>query len=396
MNDTWLIDRIRDWRAASADVENATGEDAHHLKKQLDDLRREIEQDVAGSRSRRDSFAEALATVALERLSPEQVRADLAAVVLGGPVAAPMPLIGKAEDRKRPEPILTTPKGGVVLAAGEAAVLAGAGGGGKSRLALQLAMAAAGAPDNARVEPFRCEDVKIAAGPAVYVAYEDSAAWMHWRAERMANWFDKKEPSSSPHLRAARDANRLRLYCPDYAGALFQVAPGARPGTPEALPRPTAWWHLLWEELRAMQPRLIVVDPVALAYAVDGHGAVGVGRFIGAIRRELTELEKPCAALLIAHTSRAGRRKQRDEADAAPMGSVAWIDRPRAVLLLERERDEDEEGQDSDVFALKLVKANYARTGPLARLRVDGSPPTVFTSVTGPGITERLDGEKAP
>ena len=280
-----------------------------------------------------------------------------------------LPMVAK-EARKRPAPLLTRDGGaGVVLAAGEAAVLAGAGGGGKSQLALQLAIAAAGGVD--RIAPFGGRrEIEMAHGPAVYLAYEDDAAWMEWRARRIATWLDKNSNlTGEPYMSAAKNPDRLRLYCPDYAAALFEVSLGARPGSPEALPHESAWWPHLWQDLRKMKPRLIVVDPVALAFAVDGYGAVGVGRFIGAIRRELAALEKPCGALLVAHTSRAGRRKQRDEADAAPMGSVAWTDRPRSVLHLEPKRkDDDSETHHGGLFRLRLLKANYARRGTLATL----------------------------
>ena len=283
-----------------------------------------------------------------------------------------LPMVEK-EERQRPAPLLTRDEGaGVVLAAGEAAVLAGAGGGGKSQLALQLAIAAAGGVD--RIAPFGGRrEIEMAHGPAVYLAYEDDAAWMEWRARRIARWLDRNSGiTGDPYMTAAKNPDRLRLYCPDYAAALFEVSLGARPGSPQALPHESDWWPYLWQDLRKMEPRLIVVDPVALAFAVDGYGAVGVGRFIGAIRRELATLEKPCGALLVAHTSRAGRRKQRDEADTGPMGSVAWTDRPRSVLHLEPTEggkdDDDSKTHRQRLFDLRLMKANYARRGTLATL----------------------------
>ena len=367
-----LGDRIESWRVATDAVTKTP--DNQQVREERNALRKELEADLFGSgKPDPDPLGTALAAVALEGRSEAEIRAELQNAVLGN-MPPPLPMV-EENGRKLPVPIMTRDEGsGVVLAEGEAGVLGGAGGGGKSRLALQLAIAAAGTGTGNRIQPFGKGGPELLGGPAVYLAYEDNAAWMELRAKRIAQWLGGNKPcqeqlhegSKSKFDRdAVRDPKQLRLYCPDYAGALFEVAPSARAGTPEALPRPTAWWHVLWESLREMAPTLIVVDPVALAYAVDGYGAVGVGRFIGAIRRQLVQLPKPCCAVLIAHTSRAGRRQHRDEADATPMGSVAWIDRPRAVLMLEPDTDTNSK----DVFNLKLVKANYARCGTLASLK---------------------------
>ena len=86
-----------------------------------------------------------------------------------------------------------------------------------------------------------------------------------------------------------------------------------------------------------------------------------VGLFVAAIRQELGALDHSCAALLIAHVSKAERKEPTKGAGAAVLGSVAWTDRARAVLTSVPDT--------RDTYRLTLDKANYARPGDLARLK---------------------------
>ena len=107
-----------------------------------------------------------------------------------------------------------------------------------------------------------------------------------------------------------------------------------------------------------------MIDPVALAGVWEGYSAIPVGLFVAAIRQELGALDHSCAALLIAHVSKAERKEPTKGAGAAVLGSVAWTDRARAVLTLVP----DTTDTSRDTYRLTLDKANYARPGDLARL----------------------------
>lgn len=289
------------------------------------------------------------------------------------------------------EPCLTTPPrprpaevwggpSGSVLSHGEAATLYGPGGGGKSRVALQLAIRVAAGKPGARVAAFPpalegCADVPcLLAGRSAVLSYEDDAPRVQRTADRMARYLDDTDgrrrrgrlagelgngsKADAPHGRAIRDAGRLALFCPGYSDALYGVQPGALAGTP---PGPLAFWRPFWRAMERLQPTLIVIDPAMIALAVDGHSALPVGAFLGAIRDELRSLDC-CAALIVHHVSKATRA---GIGDAGALGSVAWTDRPRACIEV---ATDPTEGAEAGALWLDIPKANYARRGCLARV----------------------------
>ena len=245
-------------------------------------------------------------------------------------------------------------------------MLAGAGGTGKSRLALQLAVAMAGGMDDGAIQPLPGtvdSGVRVCAGPAVLIGYEDARPWIAWRARRIAAALDAAAApaeSTGRHQLAVANPEQLSVAVLDYGYPLFGVRAGTRPGAPEAIPQPLAAWRPVWDQVARVGARLVVIDPVALAGVWEGYSAIPVGLFVAAIRHELGALDHPCAALLIAHVSKAERKEPTKGAGAAVLGSVAWTDRARAVLTLVPDT--------RDTYRLTLDKANYARPGDLARL----------------------------
>ena len=239
---------------------------------------------------------------------------------------------------------------GVILPAGEIGLFAGSGGSGKSRLSLQVGVAAAGVPA-ATAEPIPDGTLRVASGPVVLCSYEDAAPWIAWRARRVARWLDDRA-GTTHHTRAVTDPERLSVAAVD--APLFGVTLGAGR---EAIPGPLASWRPLWDHAAAIGARLVIVDPVALAGQWDGYSPLPVGAFIAAIRRELRALTDPCGALLVCHTTKAARAGVQD-ADRtgaeAIVGSAAWVDRARAALML----DAIQKGQGRK--RLSVAKANYA------------------------------------
>ena len=240
--------------------------------------------------------------------------------------------------------------GGVILPAGEIGLFAGSGGSGKSRLSLQVAVAAAGVPAGT-AEPIPDGTLRVASGPVVMLGYEDAAPWIAWRARRLARWLDDRA-GTTHHARAVTDPERLSVAAVD--APLFGVTLGAGR---EAIPGPLASWRPLWDHAAAIGARLVIIDPVALAGQWDGYSALPVGAFIAAIRHELRALTDPCGALLVCHTTKAARFGVQD-ADRtgaeAIVGSGAWVDRARAALMLDAIQNGDGRKR------LSVAKANYA------------------------------------
>ncbi len=116
--------------------------------------------------------------------------------------------------------------GGVILPAGEIGLFAGSGGSGKSRLSLQVAVAAAGVPAGT-AEPIPDGTLRVASGPVVMLGYEDAAPWIAWRARRLARWLDDRA-GTTHHARAVTDPERLSVAAVD--APLFGVTLGAGRG----------------------------------------------------------------------------------------------------------------------------------------------------------------------
>ena len=252
--------------------------------------------------------------------------------------------------------------GGRILPVGEVGILAGAGGGGKSRLALQIAIAAASGEDGALVPVFRrgharMDDLTVRGGPVVMLGYEDADAEVRYRVKKIARYLTA-EPAGviDNPLRLSVAVAEVPLWAPPAAGDGYDPA------------APTGVWRALWDRVRALKGvRMVVVDPIALAFdsGRDGYPTAPVGAFVGALRREARAAH--VGVLLIHHVPKGAANRLRDpdvEPDQSDVaGSHAWVDRSRSALFLRPAAAE--RGRAS----LWTVKANYAAMGELAKLR---------------------------
>ena len=285
---------------------------------------------------------------------------------LADPVAA-LDWGGMAGDITLPETIIGR-GGGCVLPVGEVAVLAGAGGQGKSRLSLQIALAAASTMEGHRARPFERvgasglrpgalvpgagDAIEVVGGPVVLLGWEDRAQWVRWRLREIAKW------------RAGGgvvDSDRLSFACVDRP--LFQVSAGDRR---DALPVATSTYAGLWKRVGEVGARVVIVDPAALALECPGFDPAPVGRFMSRLRADA--LDHGAGVLLVAHSTKAARGKAADDDDPGVVsGSASWWDRARCVLVLKREGD--------GVWRLRVAKSNYAKSdepGEGVRLTDDG------------------------
>ena len=230
-----------------------------------------------------------------------------------------------------------------VLSVGEVAILSSAGGLGKSTITLNIAHNAVSTEGTYGTA---C-GLRVAAGPVVMVSYEDSPVRI---AHRLA-WYDHDRPGI--HLWS--DPAPLWMADADRRGQ-------SRAGSS---------WDRLWQSVRQVSARLVIIDPVSAALADVSTSETGPVR---AFLRELAREAAPdraigwdgCGVLLVAHDTKSARdaiRRGEDPGAGVVAGSAAWYDGSRGVLSLMRDPYEG-----SDDRLLECVKANYGYTGWGARL----------------------------
>ena len=233
---------------------------------------------------------------------------------------------------------------GSALSVGTVGVLSGAGGLGKSALTAGLALELASRPaGEAGKLPGGVFDAPIGGGPVVLVQWEDEPTVTRDRIRAAAKALSLSGAEGNVYLVGMREP-------------IFGRPAGAVGNTPpEYLPA----WGELWGEVKRIGPRLVVLDPAMAAFA-DNPNDVGavrafVTRAVGQAARE-----HECAVLVVAHSTKAGRKDEADWFDPGHIaGSAAWTDGVRSVMTLRR----DDEGG----VCLVVVKANY---GP-ARLAMN-------------------------
>ena len=264
----------------------------------------------------------------------------------------------------------------VWLAAGRVTLLAAHGGSAKSLFALQLAsvvasgqgFVATGAKAPAMLPATQAAKGKAPrlcgeAGVVVFVTWEDEGA----EVLRRLSWLPETTNGS------VRDVVENRLHIVDLAGrgALWGPADSGHRDTVATL---TATGAAVEAYVRKVQPRLIVIDPVAAAYGGNENDR-------GAVRAWLSHLnalaaETGAAVLLVAHPPK-GR-----DADHYS-GSTDWHNGVRALWTLGpaavpryvgKPNGKGEPKNAAEAQCLTLEKANYARPGRRAWLRFTVEP----------------------
>jgi RecA-family ATPase len=220
-------------------------------------------------------------------------------------------------------------------------LLSGDGGTGKSTVAMQLAVATAlGARTWMGAEVMR--------GPVVFLTAEDDEEEMHRRFNAIA----RKE---------GVDLDRLdNLHIISLAG---KDAVLAAP-TPQRLMMPTQLWGAFRKFVLAVQPKLVVYDPLADLFAGNENARPEARQFIGMLRG--LAIETRSTALLLGHPSMSGMAS-----GTGTSGSTAWSNSVRSRLFLDRIREDGKDGiePDPDARVLRTMKANYAQAGRQIRLR---------------------------
>ena len=241
------------------------------------------------------------------------------------------------KDEPEPAPVLWRDADGqhadAVLSVGEVALLSGEGGLGKSYVTLAFAVAGALAADLGKDYGAAC-GLRVMPGPVALVSYEDSPARIYGRLGRMGQTAAAERIHSLP--------NPPPLWTAD-SGASRQAE----------------WWNDLWQYVRGVGARLVIVDPASAALADADVSQTGpVRKFLRALMHEARQAE--CGVLVVSHSTKAARnalRRGDDPGAGVVAGSAAWYDGARGVLSLE------EAPNNPDARILECVKANYGRKG---------------------------------
>ena len=333
----FLVDAMREWLAADDEIKR--GEAAGQVEQCLA-ARADVEGLDAAERERRKRVAAAVEDLdgAAER-DPGDVDRRLRAAWTGERPTVELAPLQSFDGAPRPAPLIwrddgTDGEGGgpvdAILRTGEVALLAGAGGLGKSTLALHLAASAAAGGG-------AWGGLRAANGPAVLVSYEDHPV----EAAHRLTWRDGREGD-------------LELYVWPDPDPLFEAEAERGGGS-----RPCSQWRELWDAVRRLKARLVVIDPASASLADASTSETGpVRAFLRALTVEAQASD--CGVLVIAHSTKAGRaavQRGYDPGAEAVAGSAAWWDAARSVLTLERAPD------GANALLLMAAKANYGASG---------------------------------
>lgn len=210
--------------------------------------------------------------------------------------------------------------------------LSGAGGSGKTEIILQLIAAS-----SLQTQWFGKD---VSAGPCLYYGAEDEADELH---RRLAKIMERAGHNLS-------DLDGIRLI--PMAGLDAVLAEPDRKANLVA----TAIYPKLLSQAVTLRPKLIVIDPSADVFGGDEVNRAQVRKFVSMLRGMAMHID--CAVLLLSHPSLTGLNS-----GTGTSGSTAWNNSVWSRLYLEVPNESP------DARILKVVKANYGRTGEAIAIR---------------------------
>lgn len=237
------------------------------------------------------------------------------------------------------------------LRAGTVGLLYGGGGGGKSFFALHVAVAVAAAAHNL----FGLWQI-AASGPAILIALEDDAEELHRRIYAIARM--ESIPSDRLHL--------------------FPV-PALRPRLVERDRNGPVQWNRkaiieLLDVCRAVQPRLLVLDPLIRAHSLDENANSDMVHIMDLFSGIARAVE--AAVLIVHHATKASRAGSTGDS-AVARGAGVLTDEARwaaeVTPLSDREAQDIPEAERWRYLAVRVTKCNYGpRPEPLYLYRTEG------------------------
>ena len=255
-------------------------------------------------------------------------------------------------------------KAGALLTPGTVCVLAGEGGIAKSTMALSMALGVAALQDG--------QDGEVSGGlfwgrggPVLLATYEDPPAWTAWKGRELAIHITGGVFGHNNNPEPAASILR-RVHVLNLAGRPLFGPVASEPGAPafyNARPGRLSGWQDLARACTDIRPRLVVVDPALVAFVGESNAAAPVREFFGALSELVGSVD--AAALVVAHSTKAARGRNKDKADPFDAGQVggsgAWTDGARAALTMTWRADAGDR-------VLAVAKSNYGKARILCDL----------------------------
>jgi RecA-family ATPase len=226
-----------------------------------------------------------------------------------------------------------------MIPANTVTLFGGDGATGKSLLAQQLAVATATGSS--------WIGIPVDQGPCLFLTAEDDRDELHRRLNDIAQ-------ESGESIDRMTDLHMLSLAGKD---ALLAVPEGKT-----NILRPTPIFRGLELAIQRIRPRLVILDTLADLFGGEENQRSQARQFIGMLRG--VALKHECSVLMLAHPSLSGMAS-----GSGTSGSTGWNNSVRSRLYLERVKDEAGSESDPDARQLKVMKANYSRTGNEIKLR---------------------------
>jgi RecA-family ATPase len=237
-------------------------------------------------------------------------------------------------------------------------ILSGDGASGKTTILLQLCDAVVRGTD-------WLSGVIEEVGPVMFVTAEEDGDEIHRRLAAI-----------NIHTgRSFAELGGLHFVC--LPGEDAALATAGRDG----ILRPSRFFDQLEAEAKKLGPKLIAIEAAADVYGGDENNRGQVRQFVQLLRR--LAIGADAAVVLIQHPSVSGLAEGQGRS-----GSTAWRNSARSQLYFagaKSSRDSDE--PEGDVRELRVVKANYARTGETVQVRWQRG---VFVPVASPTSLDRM------
>jgi RecA-family ATPase len=148
--------------------------------------------------------------------------------------------------------------------------------------------------------------------------------------------------------------------------------------------RPTPLFECPLASAIDIKPALIGIEAAADVFSGNENDRAQVRQFVGLLRR--LAINSGAAVLLIAHPSLTGLAS-----GSGSSGSTAWNNSARSRLYFTSPKKSDD-GEDSEVRELRVMKSNYGPAGEVVRLRWQKG---LFVPVSDIGTLERVNAEAA-
>jgi RecA-family ATPase len=235
-----------------------------------------------------------------------------------------------------------------IIPAQTVTLLGGDGGTGKSLLAKQLAVSTAlGSP---------WLGLPVEQGKALFLTAEDDRDEIHRRlADIVADLGADLGQLNRLHVVTLADKDDALLAVPE-KGTL----------------RTTPLFKQLEAAMEEIQPCFVALDTLADLFGGEENQRAHARQFISLLRG--LAIRYDCTILLLTHPSLSGMAS-----GSGTSGSTAWSNSVRSRLYLDRVKNEDGQETDQDVRILRVMKANYDRTGDEYKVRWQNG---VFVSAT--------------